>query len=383
MVSKAQRIKAIVKNPEPARGKSGTDPLDPWGAKAGIDEASEEQLLRAYLKSRGINPDYVPRDTKIAHSKSSAYLSWRKNHQFQEAVDKEDTLTFDIPLMIRMLELAREDVKDDMELHRITERLISIRSKGVLTMDDYDFIAGIKKLKEEIEEIAEKMKDPCWKGYQMVGMKDKGGKKVPNCVPEEKELKEWTLWDKVAQARSEIWRVQQLKMNEAKQTALQTFRAAAAEREKKHNDIEKARQEKLHQDPSKVSVPQANTKKDDMSSAIDRLEKHLNKEEACGYDDKKKQMTKSARMIKNLYKKKNMKEETYDWEKDDKAQQSKGVKIEVPKKEASFGENKPEARIVMSGGKTMTGEKRDTVEIDPLMAKRNNTPDQFEKPNKK
>jgi len=23
----------------------------------------------------------------------------------------------------------------------------------------------------------------CWKGYKMVGMKKKGGKKVPNCVP--------------------------------------------------------------------------------------------------------------------------------------------------------------------------------------------------------
>ena len=27
-------------------------------------------------------------------------------------------------------------------------------------------------------------KDPCWDGYHMVGMKNKGGKKVPNCVPE-------------------------------------------------------------------------------------------------------------------------------------------------------------------------------------------------------
>ena len=26
--------------------------------------------------------------------------------------------------------------------------------------------------------------DPCWKGYQQIGMKDKGGKQVPNCVPE-------------------------------------------------------------------------------------------------------------------------------------------------------------------------------------------------------
>lgn len=26
-------------------------------------------------------------------------------------------------------------------------------------------------------------KDPCWKGYKAVGMKSKGGRKVPNCVP--------------------------------------------------------------------------------------------------------------------------------------------------------------------------------------------------------
>tara|TARA_R100001377_G_scaffold50179_1_gene29178 strand:- start:82 stop:342 length:261 start_codon:yes stop_codon:yes gene_type:complete len=24
---------------------------------------------------------------------------------------------------------------------------------------------------------------PCWKNYKMVGMKSKGGRKVPNCVP--------------------------------------------------------------------------------------------------------------------------------------------------------------------------------------------------------
>ncbi len=26
-------------------------------------------------------------------------------------------------------------------------------------------------------------KDPCWKNYEQVGTKKKGGKKVPNCVP--------------------------------------------------------------------------------------------------------------------------------------------------------------------------------------------------------
>ena len=28
-----------------------------------------------------------------------------------------------------------------------------------------------------------KKKGPCWKGYEMIGMKKKGGRTVPNCVP--------------------------------------------------------------------------------------------------------------------------------------------------------------------------------------------------------
>lgn len=46
--------------------------------------------------------------------------------------------------------------------------------------------------KGEVKE-AKKMKgeDPCWKDYKMVGTKKgKGGKEVPNCVPEETEIKE-------------------------------------------------------------------------------------------------------------------------------------------------------------------------------------------------
>lgn len=30
-------------------------------------------------------------------------------------------------------------------------------------------------------------KDPCWKGYEMVGKKKKNGKEVPNCVPKKKK----------------------------------------------------------------------------------------------------------------------------------------------------------------------------------------------------
>jgi len=37
-------------------------------------------------------------------------------------------------------------------------------------------------IKEEYYKILED-KNPCWKGYEMIGMKKKGGKQVPNCVP--------------------------------------------------------------------------------------------------------------------------------------------------------------------------------------------------------
>lgn len=47
-----------------------------------------------------------------------------------------------------------------------------------------------KNMKEESElDEAEKMKgeDPCWKNYEMIGTKNKNGKKVPNCVPKNEE----------------------------------------------------------------------------------------------------------------------------------------------------------------------------------------------------
>jgi len=42
-----------------------------------------------------------------------------------------------------------------------------------------------KWVNEYVSDIATLVEDenPCWKGYQMVGMKTKDGKEVPNCVP--------------------------------------------------------------------------------------------------------------------------------------------------------------------------------------------------------
>ena len=65
-------------------------------------------------------------------------------------------------------------------------------------------------------------------------------------------------------------------------------------------------------------------------------------------------------------------EDMYDFEKDDKSTSSYGKKpkMSVTSKEASFGEKKPEVAAVLTGGTTLTGQPRDTVEIDPMMRKR-------------
>ena len=92
--------------------------------KSFVDEACWTGYKQYGMKKKGKKevPNCVPEEVK-------------------ESVDKKDTITVDIPLMIRILELARENVKTDVELHQIVERLISIRNKGVLTMDDYERIA--------------------------------------------------------------------------------------------------------------------------------------------------------------------------------------------------------------------------------------------------
>ena len=56
--------------------------------------------------------------------------------------DKKDKVTFDVPLLIRVFELVREDVKTDMDLHNLVERLLALKDQGTLTMAHYEKIAA-------------------------------------------------------------------------------------------------------------------------------------------------------------------------------------------------------------------------------------------------
>lgn len=58
-----------------------------------------------------------------------------------EKFNDTDSVSVDVPLLIRLMEYAREDAQSDMDLHSVAERLIELSRTGdTLTMNDYDSI---------------------------------------------------------------------------------------------------------------------------------------------------------------------------------------------------------------------------------------------------
>jgi hypothetical protein len=51
-----------------------------------------------------------------------------------------DIIKLDVPLFIRLLELAREEIKDDADIHDVTEIVTKLSQHGVVGMDKYNEI---------------------------------------------------------------------------------------------------------------------------------------------------------------------------------------------------------------------------------------------------
>lgn len=57
----------------------------------------------------------------------------------------EDIIKLDVPLFIRLLELSREDIKQDADIHDLAQAVISKSQDRVLTMADYDELVDFMK----------------------------------------------------------------------------------------------------------------------------------------------------------------------------------------------------------------------------------------------
>jgi hypothetical protein len=68
-------------------------------------------------------------------------------------VMEDDVIKVNVALFLRLMELAREDVKDDMSLHFVTEIVTRISQDRVVTMDDYDNILAYMNKNKKSDEL--------------------------------------------------------------------------------------------------------------------------------------------------------------------------------------------------------------------------------------
>ena len=490
-------------------------------ADHGVNEEVEELdeagtgLLMSFIKAKGLNPLSMDGNQKKAYSRSSEFRLFKNRHvsetsgmgergddwneekkpkakKVQEETDSKDVVSMDIPLLIRVLEFIREDVKTDMDLHRVVENLIDLRTEGVLSMDHYEKAVALKSIKEEAEQIEEldtktldsyinkvatgpsrgvtqkgtlksikaiggvtkalrkkaekpiaelkkqddnqeldshltredlrkwfsktdpegdwkrinskgevagpcarepgepkpkcmskekraelskseraaavatkRKHDPvadragkggkpinvsnygkgklseeevdeaCWDTHKQVGTKMKGGKVVPDCVPKNEETEQ--IDEKNKPTNPALW-------SRAKSMARSKFdvypSAYANGWASKWYKSKGGGWKSVSEDVVQEGI----------GGIEDSPLSATNSVKAMESEHRKKNM-KSARIIKSIYKKKGKNESIYDWEKDDK----------------------PNAKVTLQGGTTMTGKPRDTVEIEPVLKTRPNS----------
>lgn len=64
----------------------------------------------------------------------------------EEQFNPADKITVDVPLLLRIMEFAKEDAKTDMDLHHVLENLIELSSQEeTLSMQHYDQIVNIPR----------------------------------------------------------------------------------------------------------------------------------------------------------------------------------------------------------------------------------------------
>ena len=146
-------------------------------AKMGEDE----KQIPAWIQ------DHIAKAENLISQASGNYHEYGDSN---ESVVNEDNTPYETLMLIRNLEqtnkLLAQDLKTSKRLPN--DKKENIKKSIVVNQGLINYYKETYKNLKNNESVNEA--SPCWKGYKQVGMKDKGGRQVPNCVPNESVVRE-------------------------------------------------------------------------------------------------------------------------------------------------------------------------------------------------
>jgi hypothetical protein len=112
-----------------------------------------KQKKNSWVKKYGADAEKVM--TGAAFKRAESIAMKENKQRIREMVKKAlmgptveenpiDTVSLDVPLLIRIMEYAKEDAQSDMDLHKVAENAIALSKEGkTLNMSDYSSIVSI------------------------------------------------------------------------------------------------------------------------------------------------------------------------------------------------------------------------------------------------
>lgn len=204
-----------------------SESLQKKAAKSGIEFSTLHEVY-----TRGLN-DWKPigkmTQEQYAFSRVNSYISAGKAYKVDSDLHEEKTLDSTFSAFVSSLDEDKERLTElsSMSKEKLEKSIRDLKTKGIpdkklkmiakkkymkaaaeksesldesfniayaagigVTLTSADLGMQMKGAFALHPSVIEEEEDPCWDGYKMVGMKKKGKKKVPNCVPEEAEIEE-------------------------------------------------------------------------------------------------------------------------------------------------------------------------------------------------
>jgi hypothetical protein len=119
-------------------------------------EAMNLENLKGMIEAALANPDKADlnKDGKLSdYEKKRGAAIEKAMVKEKEQPDAIDIVTLDVPLFIRMLEYAKEEAADDMDLHDLATKTIALsKQRGILSMEDYEALIPEPQPEDQLAE---------------------------------------------------------------------------------------------------------------------------------------------------------------------------------------------------------------------------------------